>query len=163
MPNDTYLTALKMLARRELSEAQLRQRLIRRQHDPDAIEAALARLKAERSLDDERVAGAIARSETNLKKRGTLPRDPADRSGRHRIVHRAARRGRDLCRDRRRRPAQRRRWRADCAAGRASKTTASSNACTGTSSPRASSQTGHGAPREVSRPTRSGLPAPDLQ
>ena len=59
-----------MLARRELSEAQLRQRLRRRQHDPDAIDAALTRLKSERNLDDERVAGAIARSETNLKKRG---------------------------------------------------------------------------------------------
>jgi regulatory protein len=68
--DDTYLTALKMLARRELSEAQLRQRLRRRQHDRDAIEAALTRLKSERNLDDERVAGAIARSETNLKKRG---------------------------------------------------------------------------------------------
>ena len=70
MSQDTYLTALTMLARRELSEAQLRQRLTRRQHDPEAIEAALTRLKAERSLDDERVAGAIARSETGLKKRG---------------------------------------------------------------------------------------------
>lgn len=70
MSDDTYLTALKMLARRELSEAQLRQRLLRRQHDLDAIEAALTRLKSERNLDDERVAGAIARSETNLKKRG---------------------------------------------------------------------------------------------
>jgi regulatory protein len=68
--DDTYLTALKMLARRELSEAQLRQRLTRRQHDPDAIDAALARLKTDRSLDDERVAGAIARSETGIKKRG---------------------------------------------------------------------------------------------
>jgi regulatory protein len=68
--SDTYLTALKMLARRELSEAQLRQRLIRRQHDPDAIDATLARLKSDRSLDDERVAGAIARMETGLKKRG---------------------------------------------------------------------------------------------
>lgn len=70
MSDDTYLTALKMLGRRELSEAQLRQRLLRRQHDPEAIEAALTRLKSDRSLDDERVAGAIARSETNLKKRG---------------------------------------------------------------------------------------------
>ena len=70
MSDDTYLTALKMLGRRELSEAQLRQRLLRRQHDPDVIEAALTRLKSDRSLDDERVAGAIARSETNLKKRG---------------------------------------------------------------------------------------------
>ena len=70
MSDDTYLAALKLLARRELSEAQLRQRLIRRQHDPDAIDAALLRLKADRSLDDERVARAIARSETGLKKRG---------------------------------------------------------------------------------------------
>jgi regulatory protein len=68
--DDTYITALKMLARRELSEAQLRQRLERRQHDAEAIDTAIARLKADRSLDDERVAGAIARSETNLKKRG---------------------------------------------------------------------------------------------
>jgi regulatory protein len=68
--DDTYLAALKMLARRELSEAQLRQRLARRQHDEVAIDAAVARLKADRSLDDERVAGAIARSETGLKKRG---------------------------------------------------------------------------------------------
>jgi regulatory protein len=68
--DDTYLTALRMLARRELSEAQLRERLLRRQHGPDAIQAALTRLKSERNLDDERVAGAIARSETNLKKRG---------------------------------------------------------------------------------------------
>jgi regulatory protein len=59
-----------MLARRELSEAQIRQRLARRQHDEDAIDKAITRLKADRSLDDERVAGAIARSETNLKKRG---------------------------------------------------------------------------------------------
>jgi regulatory protein len=68
--HDTYLAALKMLTRRELSESQLRQRLTRREHDPEAIEAALTRLKAERSLDDERVAGVIARSETGLKKRG---------------------------------------------------------------------------------------------
>jgi regulatory protein len=67
---DTYVAALKMLARRELSEAQLRQRLARREHDTDAIEAAITRLKADRSLDDERAAGAIARSETGLKKRG---------------------------------------------------------------------------------------------
>lgn len=70
MSHDTYLAALKMLARRELSETQLRQRLRRRQHEADAIEEAIARLKSERNLDDERVAGAIARSETSLRKRG---------------------------------------------------------------------------------------------
>ena len=70
MSPDTYVAALTMLARRELSEAQIRQRLARRQHPPEAIDAAVARLIADRSLDDARVAGAIARSEVHLKKRG---------------------------------------------------------------------------------------------
>jgi regulatory protein len=68
--NDTYLVALKMLARRELSEAQVRQRLTKRGESRESIDEAIARLKADRSLDDERVAGAIARSETSLHKRG---------------------------------------------------------------------------------------------
>lgn len=59
-----------MLARRELSEAQIRQRLARRAHDAADIDAAIDRLKANRSLDDERVAGAIARLETGIRKRG---------------------------------------------------------------------------------------------
>jgi len=67
--SNAYLDALKLLARRELSEAQVRQRLARRQHDQDAIDDAITRLKADGSLSDERVAGAIARSEANLKKR----------------------------------------------------------------------------------------------
>src|SRR5688500_13267616 len=61
-----------MLGRRELSEAQVRQRLAKRGHDEESIEAAVTRLKSDRSLDDERVAGAIARSETSLRKRGKL-------------------------------------------------------------------------------------------
>ncbi len=61
-----------MLARRELSESQLRQRLARREHSPDDIDAAIERLKANRSLSDERVAGAIARMETGIRKRGKL-------------------------------------------------------------------------------------------
>ena len=61
-----------MLARRELSEAQIRQRLAKRGHDDDAIERVVERLKADRSLDDARVAGVIARSETGLRKRGRL-------------------------------------------------------------------------------------------
>jgi regulatory protein len=65
-----YLDALKMLARRELSEAQVRQRLSKRGESRESIDEAVTRLKAERSLDDERVAGAIARSETSLRKRG---------------------------------------------------------------------------------------------
>jgi regulatory protein len=61
-----------MLARRELSEMQLRQRLTRRGHDPASIDSVVTRLKADRSLDDARVAGVIARSETGLRKRGRL-------------------------------------------------------------------------------------------
>ena len=67
-----YLDALKMLARRELSEMQIRQRLKRREHDPEAIDAAVRRLLEERALDDARVAGAIARTETAIKRRGKL-------------------------------------------------------------------------------------------
>ena len=69
---DAYSDALRMLSMRELSEAQVRQRLARRGHNDDAIEVAIDRLKADRSIDDSRVAGAIARSETGLRKRGQL-------------------------------------------------------------------------------------------
>jgi regulatory protein len=61
-----------MLASRELSEMQLRQRLTRRGHDSASIDSVLTRLKADRSIDDARVAGVIARSETGLRKRGRL-------------------------------------------------------------------------------------------
>jgi regulatory protein len=67
-----YLDGLKMLARRELSEAQVRQRLARKQHDAGAIDEAIARLRAERAIDDARVAEAIARTETSIRRRGKL-------------------------------------------------------------------------------------------
>ena len=70
--SSAYLSALKLLAARELSEAQIRQRLVRREHEPDDIDAAVARLKLERAIDDVRVAGAIARRETSTRKRGKL-------------------------------------------------------------------------------------------
>ena len=71
MPSSTaYLDGLKMLARRELSEQQVRQRLVRRNHDGDAIDEAVNRLKQERAIDDARTAGAIARTETSIKRRG---------------------------------------------------------------------------------------------
>jgi regulatory protein len=67
-----YVDGLKMLSRRELSEVQVRQRLARREHDGDAIDAAVERLKAERAIDDRRVAEAIARTETVVKRHGKL-------------------------------------------------------------------------------------------
>ena len=67
-----YIDALKMLGRRELSESQVRQRLVRKGHTDDEIDAAVTRLKDERAIDDTRVAEAIARTETAVKRRGKL-------------------------------------------------------------------------------------------
>ena len=67
-----YIDALKMLGRRELSESQVRQRLVRKGHTEDEIDAAVKRLKDERAIDDSRVAEAIARTETGIKRRGKL-------------------------------------------------------------------------------------------
>jgi regulatory protein len=69
---NAYIDALKMLGRRELSEAQIRQRLARREHAPDAIDTAVARLREERAIDDVRTAEAIARTHTSIKRRGKL-------------------------------------------------------------------------------------------
>src|SRR5215216_725550 len=67
-----YIDGLKMLGRRELSEKQVRQRLARKQYEQDEIDEAVARLREERALDDRRVAEAIARTETGIRKRGKL-------------------------------------------------------------------------------------------
>ena len=61
-----------MLARRELSEAQVRTRLARRQFEPDDIDEAVARLQRERALDDRRTALACARTEAHVKRHGRL-------------------------------------------------------------------------------------------
>ena len=71
-----YVAALKMLARRELCEAQVRDRLERRRaYEPDEVDAAVARLKREKALDDRRTALACARTEVRVK-----------RHGRHRVL-----------------------------------------------------------------------------
>jgi regulatory protein len=67
-----YVDGLKMLARRELSEMQVRQRLARKGHQPDEIDGAITRLRQERALDDTRVAEAIARTETAIRRRGKV-------------------------------------------------------------------------------------------
>ena len=64
------VAALRMLARRELSESQVRQRLARRGYEESEIDTTIERLKADRAIDDARVAGAIARTEVSLKRRG---------------------------------------------------------------------------------------------
>jgi len=69
---DAYVAGLKLLARRELSEAQVRARLGRRQFDEDEVEAAVARLRREGALDDRRTALACARTEAHLRRHGRL-------------------------------------------------------------------------------------------
>lgn len=69
-PRSAYVEGLMLLGRRELSESQVRTRLARRGYETDDIDAAIERLKEERSIDDARVAGAIARTQTSLRHRG---------------------------------------------------------------------------------------------
>jgi regulatory protein len=69
---DAYVTGLQMLARRELSEAQVRDRLERRQFERDEIDEAVARLRQEGALDERRTALACARTEAHVKRHGRL-------------------------------------------------------------------------------------------
>jgi regulatory protein len=69
---DAYTTALTMLAAREMSAAQLRQRLARRRFQPTDIDEVIHRLSSDRSLDDGRVARAAARLEATVRHRGRL-------------------------------------------------------------------------------------------
>jgi regulatory protein len=67
-----YIDGLKLLGRRELSVAQLRSRLIEREHSPEEADEAVARLLENGSLDDRRVARAYARTASKIKGRGRL-------------------------------------------------------------------------------------------
>ena len=69
-PQDPYTLGVHMLARRELSVAQLRERLRAAGADADAAERALERLKREGAADDVRVAAAYARTAGAVKGRG---------------------------------------------------------------------------------------------
>lgn len=69
---DAFQSALRLLSRRELSTAQLRERLVRRELPPADIDAALGRLTAERLLDDTRTAQAHARRLIGVKHRGAI-------------------------------------------------------------------------------------------
>ena len=72
MPSDPYVYGLTALGRRELTERQLRSRLLRRGCSADDIDTAIARLKREGVLDNQRAALAFARTEARIKHRGPL-------------------------------------------------------------------------------------------
>jgi regulatory protein len=65
-----YAVALGWLSARELSEGQVRQRLARRGYTARAIDPAIARLIAERTLDDRRAASEVARTEARVRRHG---------------------------------------------------------------------------------------------
>ena len=60
-----------LLSARELSEAQLRTRLTRRQLNPDEIESTIQKLRRDGTLSDRRVALAAARLESTIRHRGS--------------------------------------------------------------------------------------------
>jgi len=65
-----YAAGLAMLARRELSEVQIRERLRRKAHGAEAIDTAVARLREAGAVNDRRVAVGAARTETHVRSRG---------------------------------------------------------------------------------------------
>jgi len=67
-----YTDALQLLSRRELTEKELRDRLLDRDHPRDEIDRVIAHLLESRSLDDGRVARAYARTAAGVKGRGRL-------------------------------------------------------------------------------------------
>lgn len=69
-PTDPYTFGLSLLAKRELSEMQLRERFRKRKFETQAIEAALGSLRREGALDDRRTAFAYARTAVRLTARG---------------------------------------------------------------------------------------------
>jgi regulatory protein len=70
--DSAYLIALKLLARRELSLAQVRARLEERDYPTDEISAAIDHLLETGALDDARVARAYATTAAKIKGRGRL-------------------------------------------------------------------------------------------
>ena len=70
IPADPYALGLAWLARRELTEQQLRQRLRTRQIAPAHIDQAMTRLRHVGALDNRRTAFAYARTAVRLTTRG---------------------------------------------------------------------------------------------
>ena len=69
-PNAAYVRALRWLAARELSEAQVRDRLEQRGYTAAAITPAILRLLENRTIDDRRAATAVARTEARVRRHG---------------------------------------------------------------------------------------------
>ena len=67
-----YADALKLLAGRELSVAEVRARLLDQEHSAEETDSAIQRLLENGALDDRRVARAYTRTASTIKGRGRL-------------------------------------------------------------------------------------------
>ena len=67
-----YLDGLRLLARRELSVKEMRDRLVDREHPAEEIDRAIEHLLDTQALDDARVARAYVRTAAKVKGRGRL-------------------------------------------------------------------------------------------
>jgi regulatory protein len=72
LADSAYLTALKLLARRELTVESVRSRLREREYPDAEISSAIDRLLETAALDDARLARAHARTAATVKGRGRL-------------------------------------------------------------------------------------------
>ena len=85
-----YATALGLVARRELSAAQVRQRLEARGFPSEAIQTTLERLESNGAIDDRRTARAIARTEVRRSRGPSRVRRVLEQAGLARDVVRDA-------------------------------------------------------------------------
>jgi regulatory protein len=69
---DIRIVALRLLGRRDYTTAELTEKLEQRGYEDDAIAALTKALRADRLLDDRRVAEAHVRSASRIKRRGRL-------------------------------------------------------------------------------------------
>lgn len=71
-PATAWGTAIGMLARRDLSEGEVRERLLARDFATDEVEEAILRLHERRYLDDRSLARAVTRTQARTKHLGPL-------------------------------------------------------------------------------------------
>ena len=71
-PGTAWGAAVGLLARRDLSEGEVRMKLLARDFGEPEVEAAIARLRERRYLDDRSLAEAVARTQARTKHQGPL-------------------------------------------------------------------------------------------
>lgn len=71
-PATAWGAALRLLARRDLSEGEVRTKLLARDFYEPEVEAAISRLRERRYLDDRLLAEAVARTQSRTKHQGPL-------------------------------------------------------------------------------------------